>query len=644
LIGITGMINFMLDTNLTVEQLDYAHTIQQSADALLLVINDILDLSKVEAGMMKLAMEPFSVHTMIEDANELLSTLAIQKGLELNFIVEDDVPDVICGDRIRLRQVLLNVIGNAIKFTSDGEVFSKCSIEKMDNENNEVTLLFQVVDTGTGFDAEEEAVMFKPFSQVDTSSTRKHGGSGLGLVISRQLIELHGGKMSCKSQKGVGSTFYFSAKFNVPPESTTPRPQTPTTEVSNSPFFRYSRASVESSSTYGDNPPSSTSTASSILSGCSLNDPGNNSNNNSSGTYSFLPKDSSHTSTVSIQDNSGEMAHGTVSPPSSSRPITPNSRPNTPSLKAREKKQIDLSRPACVLIVAQLPRSRETLVHYVRSILPKEPEPVLYISLDYQDANERLTQSDVKTYTHILINLVSQAEVISLAATIKNSPNLESTDTVILTTPIERAGIMEGAQGELPKRVDFIFKPPNRSKMEGLFDATTTVRENFLKRRNTHQIVASQKEIFKRMADDVGGRGLRVLLVEDNFVNQKVLTRYLNKVGLDVTVANNGVQCLDEFYSHPHDYFALILCDLFMPVKDGYETAREVRAWEAAHLTLEQKGIPIIALSANVFSDVASKCNNAGFNTYVSKPVNFASLSDVIRSVLNSDDGTTRSS
>jgi len=215
---------------------------------------------------------------------------------------------------------------------------------------------------------------------------------------------------------------------------------------------------------------------------------------------------------------------------------------------------------------------------------------------------------------------------------------------VILTTPIERAGIMEGAQGELPKRVDFIFKPPNRSKMEGLFDATTTVRENFLKRRNTHQIVASQKEIFKRMADDVGGRGLRVLLVEDNFVNQKVLTRYLNKVGLDVTVANNGVQCLDEFYSHPHDYFALILCDLFMPVKDGYETAREVRAWEAAHLTLEQKGIPIIALSANVFSDVASKCNNAGFNTYVSKPVNFASLSDVIRSVLNSDDGTTRSS
>lgn len=111
LIGITGMLNFLLDTELTAEQLDYAHTIQQSAESLLVVINDILDLSKVEAGMMKLSAEPFSLVTMIEDANELLSTLAIQKGLELSFWVDDDVPAVVSGDRIRLRQVLLNLIG-----------------------------------------------------------------------------------------------------------------------------------------------------------------------------------------------------------------------------------------------------------------------------------------------------------------------------------------------------------------------------------------------------------------------------------------------------------------------------------------------------------------------------------------------------
>lgn len=163
------MLNFLLDTDLTVEQLDYVHTIQQSAESLLVVINDILDLSKVEAGMMKLEMEPFSLITMIEDANELLSTLAIQKGLELSFWVDDDVPNVVIGDRVRLRQVLLNLIGNAIKFTNQGEVYTQCTVKNLDKETSELILLFEVVDTGTGFDSDGEAVMFKPFSQVDSS-------------------------------------------------------------------------------------------------------------------------------------------------------------------------------------------------------------------------------------------------------------------------------------------------------------------------------------------------------------------------------------------------------------------------------------------------------------------------------------------
>jgi len=115
LVGISGMVGFLITTDLTSEQLDYVHTVQQSAEALLLVINDILDLSKVEAGMMKLEMEPFSIHAMVEGANELLSTLAIQKGLELGFLVEDDVPEIVVGDRVRLRQVLINIIGVSCK-------------------------------------------------------------------------------------------------------------------------------------------------------------------------------------------------------------------------------------------------------------------------------------------------------------------------------------------------------------------------------------------------------------------------------------------------------------------------------------------------------------------------------------------------
>ncbi|CAJ0917857.1 15142_t:CDS:10 [Entrophospora sp. SA101] len=566
LIGITGMINFMLATNLTTEQMDYAHTIQQSADALLLVINDILDLSKVEAGMMKLEMEPFLVRDMIDDTNELLSTLAIQKGLELSFIVEENVPEVVCGDRIRLRQVLLNIIGNAIKFTSKGEVFSRCSVEsfsKTDDGKNEVMLLFEVIDTGEGFDAMAEAVMFKPFSQVDTSSTRKHDGSGLGLVISMQLVELHGGKLYCKSQKGVGSAFYFTAKFTIPPDSTMPRPQTPTSEVSNSPFFRCSK--------------------------------------------------------VSVQVSSKHSSDSIITPPSSG-----NSLPSFNNILVKPT-TIDLPRTKCVLIVADLSNSRKAIVHYVCSILPKTPVPEIDIANDYAEAYEKI--SNLKFYSHILINLVSQSHVISLASTIKHSNHLSLTATVILTTQIQRAGIVEGAQGEFPEHVDFIFKPLNRSKMEGLFDDTTTFRDSFLKRRNTHKVVASQKEVFQRMAEDVGDRGYKVLLVEDNFV------------GLEVTVAVNGDQCLEQFFSHPHNYFSFILCDLFMPKKDGYETTIEIRKWEAENLKDldDDTPIPIIALSANVMSDVVSRCLKVGFTDYVSKPVNFAILSNVIRSILKLD-------
>ncbi|CAG8645968.1 2496_t:CDS:2, partial [Gigaspora rosea] len=237
----------------------------------------------------------------------------------------------------------------------------------------------------------------------------------------------------------------------------------------------------------------------------------------------------------------------------------------------------------------------------------------------FEEAINRLTSTEIKSYTHILINLVSQDHIIMLSSRIKNLSHLSLSVTVILTTPIQRAGIMEGARNDLPERVDFIFKPLNRTKMEGLFDHTTTVRDNFLKRRNTHQIVASQREVFKRMADDVGDKGFRVLLVEDNFVNQKVMTKYLTKVGLDVTVVDNGAECLEKFYAHDHDYFSLILCDLFMPVKDGYETTAEIRSWEETNLPNGPK-IPIIALTANVMSDVAEKCLKVGFTSYVSKP------------------------
>ena len=158
LIGISGMVNFLMDTQLSAEQLDYCNTIASSSEALLLVINDILDLSKVEAGKMRLNKEWFHIRWLLEDANELLSTLAISSNIELNYVVDDDVPSVVKGDRIRMRQVLLNIIGNAIKFTCRGEVFIKCKVMKsVKLQPGSIMLQFECHDTGPGFGKEDEA-------------------------------------------------------------------------------------------------------------------------------------------------------------------------------------------------------------------------------------------------------------------------------------------------------------------------------------------------------------------------------------------------------------------------------------------------------------------------------------------------------
>ncbi|KFY66797.1 hypothetical protein V497_00690, partial [Pseudogymnoascus sp. VKM F-4516 (FW-969)] len=232
LVGISGMVSFLQDTVLNEEQLDYTNTIQTSANSLLMIINDILDLSKVDAGMMKLSHEWFHTSSLIEDVNELVSTMAISKHLELNYVLDRDVPPMVKGDRVRIRQVLLNVIGNAIKFTSEGEVFSTCRVYHGNDaflDENEIMLEYVILDTGRGFTKEEADLIFKPFSQIDGSNTRQHGGSGLGLVISRQLVELHGGHMDGTAIPGKGSTFIFTAKFGLPTEDDHPDP--PTTPV-----------------------------------------------------------------------------------------------------------------------------------------------------------------------------------------------------------------------------------------------------------------------------------------------------------------------------------------------------------------------------------------------------------------------------
>lgn len=179
--GISGMANFLIDSNLTPEQMDQVNVIRASTEGLRDLINDILDLSKVEAGMITLNMDWLHIRSVIEEVNDLTSSLAAEKGIELNYLVEDTVPSMVKGDKFRFRQVLLNVIGNAIKFTQEGEVFIHCSLAPDDDSatsSDSVCLQMDVIDTGRGFSEKEAERLFKRFSQIDGSSTRQHGGTG----------------------------------------------------------------------------------------------------------------------------------------------------------------------------------------------------------------------------------------------------------------------------------------------------------------------------------------------------------------------------------------------------------------------------------------------------------------------------------
>jgi len=211
--AIIGMADLLSDTNLTEEQRDYTEIIKISADTLLGLINDILDLSKIEAGQLELDVSEFNLRELVETTSVTLAQRAHKKGIELLCRVRPEVPNYIRGDPMRLRQILTNLIGNAIKFTEEGEILVNVSVDSM--ANNEVILHFSVSDTGIGIPKEKQSEIFESFRQVDSSTTRKYGGTGLGLAISKRLVEKMGGKIWVESELGKGSDFHFTIRSTV---------------------------------------------------------------------------------------------------------------------------------------------------------------------------------------------------------------------------------------------------------------------------------------------------------------------------------------------------------------------------------------------------------------------------------------------
>lgn len=215
--GVVGMSELLLNTRLDERQQRYAKTVTQSAELLLDMISDILDFSKIEAGKLELECAPFNLHETVEGIVSTMYARAVGKGIELHAFIQSDVPDIVMGDQARIRQVILNLLGNAIKFTEKGEVVVSCTLES--REKNMHRVRFEIKDTGIGIPQDRKDRLFREFSQVDASTTRKYGGTGLGLAICRRLVEAHNGDIGVDSRVGRGSTFWFSIEFMVPKSS-----------------------------------------------------------------------------------------------------------------------------------------------------------------------------------------------------------------------------------------------------------------------------------------------------------------------------------------------------------------------------------------------------------------------------------------
>ncbi|KAF6811087.1 histidine kinase hhk2p [Colletotrichum plurivorum] len=641
LIGISGMVSFLQDTTLNEEQRDYTNTIQTSANSLLMIINDILDLSKVDAGMMKLKYEWFHTRSLIEDVNELVSTMAIAKRLELNYVVEENVPAWVKGDKVRIRQVLLNVIGNAIKFTAEGEVFSRCKIVtdgKPAADADQIMLEFAVMDTGRGFTQEEAELIFKPFSQIDGSSTRQHGGSGLGLVISRQLVELHGGKMEGAAVPGKGSTFTFTAKFALPTQSDHPdAPKSPKAfqsliqspkEINN---IRFGSKAAQ--------PPKPASTASPASDPEFVSPAPASSGSSDPSIHSNLSHVTERTSVSSV--NVG-LVHFSEAARASGQDLsqmklelpTGDTLPGANSTSdTTEPVGLKDFRPPMysILIICPQTHSREATAQHIETTLPKDV-PHQITALDSVEKAQRLLGGeDSVNFTHIVLNLPSPEEIIGLMERIMKSTTISGTTILVLSDSVQRQAVMRLAAGSKYEQlvsenlVTFIYKPVKPSRFAVIFDPEKVRDLSIDRNRSTAQrMVETQKASYQEIEKRMGNKGYKVLLVEDNPVNQKVLKKYLKKVGVEVEVAADGAECTDMVFSHEHSYYSLILCDLHMPRKDGYQACREIRQWETEEMFNK---MPIIALSANVMSDVQDKCVAAGFSDYVTKPVDFIDLS-----------------
>ena len=494
--GVLGMTTLLLDTTLTAEQRDYLQTLRSSSESLLRIINDILDFSKIEAGKFTIEHIPFDLRLTIEDTLDILAPTAQGRQLELVGLIDAQTPRTVVGDPGRIRQILTNLVGNAIKFTEHGEVLIQ--VLQTDEDPGSVVLRFEVIDTGIGLSPEAQAKMFQAFTQADSSTARKYGGTGLGLTICKRLVELMGGTIGLQSFAGQGTCVWFTIRLGTHTDAAPAVPPIP--------------SGLDLTG----------------LRVCLVDD---NATNRSLLQYHVSAWNMHHESAV-----------------------------DGPSALALLRRGVEEGTPFDVAIIDMY--------------MPEMNGLELC----------RLIKADPAICkTHLIMLTASGQRGDSLAAQ-------EAGAAAYLTKPIR--------ERHLADCIRMIFS---------LDDAKAKAVPLITRHTITETVARSST---------------RVLVVDDNPVNQKVAVKMLEKLGCRVDLAGNGMEALAAVCRHQ---YPLVFMDCQMPDLDGLETTRLLRSQEKPG-----EHLPVIAMTANAMEGDRESCLKAGMDDFISKPIITSDLKKIL--------------
>ncbi|MDR1489711.1 MAG: response regulator [Desulfovibrio sp.] len=510
--AIIGMAYLAMKTGLNERQADYVNKVYVASNTLLGIINDILDFSKIEAGKLNIEKAPFLLDEVFSTTSTLVAQKADEKGLELIFRIAGDVPQGLMGDSTRLGQVLVNIIGNAIKFTDKGEITVSCSLAQpapdtaglRESGEDTAEILFSIKDTGIGMTREQRSKLFNPFTQADSSTTRLYGGTGLGLTITKRIIQMMGGDIWIDSEPGQGTTVNFTVRL-------------------------------------AHNPVSGRKSFSASLKGLRV---------------------------LVVDDN--EMARSIISEMLSDFTLEPTA------------------------VVS----AREAYAELIRADQNRTPFDLVLMDWKMPEI------SGIEASRHI------------------RTMELSTAPPIIMITAFGRVDLQEEMREA--GLIHILFKPISPSQ---LFNSVLEA----LQPTGRLAVAKATADSVKSIAGNELFRGLRVLLVEDNIVNQQVTSEILSQEGVLVTIANNGqeaVQMLENDFGN----FQIVLMDLQMPVMDGYAATRALRANEKFN------DLPIIAMTAHAMDAERKACLEAGMNDHVTKPIEVARLFEVLRAWLPHDE------